>query len=94
MRACAQSLAGAWGVARRLSRVFGVAEAALKHAASDGAGLWTVAIVPWLRADYPAGTAVEFDSPVCRMRLAADEAALSLRFNRFATPTVEFVEAF
>ena len=62
---------------------------------NDGTGAWTIGFAPWLRADYPAGAAVEFDRPVCRMRLAADDGAtLSLRLNRFATPTIAFVEAF
>ncbi|MBD8902790.1 hypothetical protein [Methylobacterium bullatum] len=61
----------------------------------NGANLWTVIIGPWLRADYPAGTPLNFDRAVCRMRLATDEgAALSLSLNRFGTPSLEFVEAF
>lgn len=61
----------------------------------DGANLWTVQIGPWTAADWPAGTDLEFDKPVCRMRLASDDSgALSLSMNRFATPTIEFVEAF
>ncbi|KQT08533.1 hypothetical protein ASG40_11685 [Methylobacterium sp. Leaf399] len=61
----------------------------------DGAGIWTVRIGPWTAAAWPAGTALEFEKPVCRMRLASDESgALSLSLNRFATPTIEFVEAF
>lgn len=61
----------------------------------DGGTLWTIRIGPWLRAAYGAGTPLEFDRPVCRMRLASDEAgALSLSLNRFGTPTIEFVEAF
>ena len=48
-----------------------------------------------LRADYVAGTLLEFDRPICRMRPATDDTgALSLRMNRFATPSIEFVEAF
>lgn len=61
----------------------------------DGANLWTVRIGPWTVADWPAGTDLEFDKPVCRMRLASDESgSLNLSLNRFATPTIEFVEAF
>lgn len=61
----------------------------------DRAGtVWTVKIGPWTVAAWPAGTQLEFDQPVCRMRLASDETgALSLSLNRFATPTIEFVEA-
>jgi hypothetical protein len=61
----------------------------------DGGNLWTVQIGPWTVADWPSGAALEFDRPVCRMRLAADDTgSLNLSLNRFATPTVEFVEAF
>lgn len=64
-------------------------------AAFDGNGVWSVTVAPWLRAAYPAGTAIDFDRPVCRMRLASDETgALSLSLNRFGTSTVDFVEAF
>lgn len=60
----------------------------------DGGTLWTVRIGPWTTAAWPAGTDLEFDRPVCRMRLASDDTgALSLSLNRFATPTIEFVEA-
>lgn len=60
----------------------------------DGGTIWTVIVGPWTAADWPAGTPLEFERPVCRMRLASDEAgALSLSLNRFATPTIEFVEA-
>lgn len=56
--------------------------------------IWTVKIGPWTVAAWPAGTALEFERPVCRMRMASDETgALSLSLNRFATPTIEFVEA-
>lgn len=62
--------------------------------AFDGT-VWAVTLAPWLRAAYPAGTALEFERAVCRMRPATDETgALSLRLNRLAAPTIEFVEAF
>jgi len=61
----------------------------------DGGSLWTVKIGPWMVADWPVGTHLEFEHPVCRMRLASDDTgALNLALNRFATPTIEFVEAF
>ena len=61
----------------------------------DGATRWVVTVAPWLRAAYPAGTALDFDAPRCRMRLASDETGqLSLSLNRFARPSIEFVEAF
>lgn len=61
----------------------------------DQAGtIWTVQAGPWTWAAWPAGTPLEFDQPLCRMRLASDEAgSLSLSLNRFSTPTIEFVEA-
>lgn len=46
-----------------------------------------------LREAVEAGQPLEFDNPVCRMRLASDnEMTLNLRLRRFAAPTVSFVE--
>lgn len=60
----------------------------------DGGVTWAIRISPWTTAAWPAGTALDFDRPVCRMRLASDDTgSLSLSLNRFATPTIEFVEA-
>lgn len=60
-----------------------------------GALSYTVRIWPPLRAAAPAGTALNFDQPVCRMRLASDDAMdLALDLNRFSNPTVSFVEDF
>lgn len=57
-------------------------------------GLVTVQVWPPLREAAPAGAALEFDRPVCRMRLASDDAMpLDLDLGRFAGPTVSFVEA-
>lgn len=48
---------------------------------------------PPLREAASAGTRLEFDDPVCRMRLASDsEMDLELALRRFAQPTVNFVE--
>lgn len=48
---------------------------------------------PPLREAVPAGTNLEFDDPVCRMRLATDsEMDLPLDLGRFSFPTVNFVE--
>lgn len=50
---------------------------------------------PWLRADCAAGTSVEFGRPTCLMRLASDDTgAMELALSRFATVTVDLVEAF
>lgn len=50
---------------------------------------------PWLRANYAAGTPVEFGRPKGLMRLASDDTgAMELALSRFATVTLDFVEAF
>lgn len=48
---------------------------------------------PPLREAVATGQRLEFDEPVCRMRLASDpEMDLDLRLRRFGQPTVSFVE--
>lgn len=48
---------------------------------------------PPLREAVPSGTNLEFDSPVCRMRLATDsEMDLPLDLGRFSFPSVNFIE--
>lgn len=48
---------------------------------------------PQLREAAAAGARLEFDNPVCRMRLATDnEMALTLDLRRSAKPTVAFIE--
>lgn len=48
---------------------------------------------PPLREPVPSGTNLEFDEPVCRMRLATDsEMDLPLDYNRFSFPSVNFIE--
>jgi hypothetical protein len=48
---------------------------------------------PPAREAAPAGTALEFDDPVCRMRLASDlEMDLELALHRFGAPSVTFLE--
>lgn len=48
---------------------------------------------PPLREAASAGDYVEIDDPVCRMRLASDDAMdLELSLRRFASPTVNFIE--
>lgn len=50
---------------------------------------------PWLRANYAAGTPVEFGRPTCLMRLASDDTgAMELALSKFATVTVDLVETF
>lgn len=54
---------------------------------------YTVGIWPPLRDAAPAGSALEFDRPRCRMRLAIDDAMdVDLDLNRFASPSVTFLE--
>ncbi|MEG9525949.1 MAG: hypothetical protein MIL41_09260 [Hyphomicrobiales bacterium] len=58
-------------------------------------GILAVAVRPWLRDTYPAGTAIMFGAPVGTMRLASDDtAAMSLQLSRTGTVKIEFVEAF
>lgn len=48
---------------------------------------------PPLRESVPSGTNLEFDDPVCRMRLATDsEMDLPLDLGRFSFPSVNFIE--
>jgi hypothetical protein len=48
---------------------------------------------PPLREAAPIGTLLEFDDPVCRMRLATDaEMDLPLEYGLWAFPTVNFIE--
>lgn len=53
----------------------------------------TIKFWPPLREAASIGTRLEFDDPVCRMRLASDrEFDLLLDGRRFGNPTVNFVE--
>lgn len=62
---------------------------------AGGPATLSVSILPWLRDDHPAGTAVEFASPVCLARLASDDTGkLDLDLLRFGQVTLDFVEAF
>lgn len=48
---------------------------------------------PPAREVVPAGSELEFDEPVCRMRLASDnEMDLPLDYGRWSFPTVSFIE--
>lgn len=49
---------------------------------------------PPLREAVAAGDALNFDDPVCLMRLASDDAMnLELSLRRFGSPSVSFIEA-
>lgn len=53
-----------------------------------------MAFRPPLREAVAAGDALNFDDPVCLMRLASDDAMnLELALRRFGSPTVNFIEA-
>lgn len=55
----------------------------------------TVNIWPPLRAAVVAGDTVNFDNPVCKMKLVTEqEGDLDLQFGRRGFPTMKFVEAF
>ncbi|KMO15767.1 hypothetical protein [Methylobacterium indicum] len=61
----------------------------------DGGNHWAVSIAPWTRAAYATGTELNFDTPLCRMRLATDDTGmLSVSTRSLSNPTIEFVEAF
>ena len=66
--------------------------------ADDGyaaAGSIGVRFRPWLRADYPAGTPIEFGGPLGTMGLASDDTgAMELQLSRFGTVTLDLVEKF
>ena len=63
--------------------------------ASTGSTSANIKMRPWLRAAASAGTSLNFDAPVCSMRLARDDGmALDLTLWRFASPNVDFVEYF
>lgn len=52
-----------------------------------------VTIRPWLRDDYPAGTALEFVRPLCVMRRASDDdGEIDLQLSRMGVVTLDLVE--
>lgn len=63
----------------------------------EGDGPFNLTIWPWLREDVAINAAVNFTSPVCKMRFQSDnegiEALKSLQLFRFATVTLNFDEA-
>jgi hypothetical protein len=55
----------------------------------------TLTFRPPLREAVTTGTALEFDDPICRMRLASDDAMnLDLAMHKYGVPTVTFLEDF
>ncbi|GAN49720.1 hypothetical protein ACXR8U_13705 [Methylobacterium radiotolerans] len=58
-------------------------------------GVVDIAVRPWLRADYGAGTPVSFDAPRCLMRLAdGDTAAFDMTTSPLSDVTLDLIEAF
>ena len=83
------------GGALAIGQYFGIGDRAYQIRSIDSvaATVTTVGIRPPLRAAAPAGTAINFDRPVCKMRLETDDAmAVTLELFRHASPTVRFVE--
>ncbi len=53
-----------------------------------------IEIRPWTRAEYPAGTPIQFGRPVARMRLASDDTgALQLQLSRTGSVSLDLIEA-
>jgi hypothetical protein len=74
-----------FSIGERLYRVRTVTYTDATHA--------TITFRPPLREAASAGAVVDFDDPVCRMRLATDSAMdLELALHRFGQPTVTFLE--
>lgn len=66
---------------------------ALRSVVYTGTETASIAFRPPLREAAVAGARLNFDDPVCRMRLATDDAMdLELALRRFGSPTVNFVE--
>lgn len=63
--------------------------------ATDGDTEYDLAIVPPVREAITEGKRLDFESPVCRMRLVAEDAAdIELNPASQAAPSIRFVEAF
>jgi hypothetical protein len=74
-----------FSIGERLYRIRGITFASPTSA--------TLSFRPPLREAVTAGDRLEFDNPVCRMRLASDDAMnLELQLRRFGSPSVEFIE--
>ncbi|MHB2265041.1 hypothetical protein [Aliihoeflea sp. PC F10.4] len=66
---------------------------ALRTIVYTGAEAAAITFRPPLREAAASGVRLNFDDPVCRMRLATDDAMdLELALRRFGSPTVNFVE--
>lgn len=77
-----------FSLGERLYRLKGVTDTTSGSVRTADIKFW-----PPAREAASAGDNLEFDDPVCRMRLATDDAMdLSLEMRRFATPTVQFLE--
>lgn len=75
-----------WSVEGRLYRI-------RKILSSPGGPSYDVSFRPPAREAIADGTSLEFDSPVCRCRLATDDGMdIELDLLRYATPDVIFIE--
>ena len=55
--------------------------------------VYTCTIVPKTREPIASGASLEFDRPLCRVRLASDDAMLlPLRHHRFGEGNITFIE--
>lgn len=56
-------------------------------------GGWSCEIIPPLRADYPYGQQLDFETMTCRMRLSADDGMrLPIDVSTLADPSIELEE--
>lgn len=70
---------------------------AIDAVSSLGSDVYRLTIWPWLRADAADNATVNFDTPLCEMRLASDtegaDALSSLDGMKFGSVSLRFVEA-
>jgi hypothetical protein len=96
VRATSLSIAISYGGRIEPGQHFSIGERLyrVKSVTYSGAGATaTITIRPPLREAVPNGSRLEFDFPVCRMRLASDtEMDLSLDQRRLGAPSASFVE--
>lgn len=85
-----------FSIAGRLHVIVDLPHGELASPRSQGPlGAVALVIRPWLRADYPDGTALEFGAPTCPMRLATDDTGtMEQQLSKYGTVTLDLVEAF
>jgi len=95
LRATTLAIDMAAGGELAIGQYFGIGDRAYQIRSIDSVAgtVTTVGFRPPLRVAAAAGTVVNFDRPVCKMRLETDDAmAVTLELFRHASPTVRFVE--